>query len=156
MRTQSRVSLVALALGLGLATAACDDGGKADGKAPGKADTKVAKADPKVEPKADDGGAKADDGAADDGGVAGEDTADDGAMDDGAPEVDAAADYDPRVQKAAGLAKAIAAEPEKASDILADAGIERAAFEAMIFEISADPKLAAEYQAARAADADAG
>jgi hypothetical protein len=56
---------------------------------------------------------------------------------------------DERVVKAAGLAKKIEADPAKADDILAEAGLDRASFDALIYEVSA-PELAEQYRLARA------
>jgi hypothetical protein len=58
---------------------------------------------------------------------------------------------DERVVKAAGLAKKIEAEPAKADDILAEAGLDRASFEVLIYEVS-KPGLAEQYRLARARD----
>jgi hypothetical protein len=76
----------------------------------------------------------------------------------GAAKIDPANDADPvddplagidkRVQRAAMLAKKIEAEPEQAGDILDAAGLARDDFEDLIFEISTDPGLAKQYEAA--------
>ena len=51
--------------------------------------------------------------------------------------------------KAASLAKKIEADPTKADDILAEAGLDRASFEALIYEVSTS-ELADQYRLARA------
>jgi len=56
---------------------------------------------------------------------------------------------DARVVKAATLANKIAADPAKADDILAEAGLDRAGFDALIYEVSS-PELADQYRLARA------
>lgn len=58
---------------------------------------------------------------------------------------------DERVVKAAGLAKKIEADPAKADEILAEAGLDRASFDALIYEVS-KPELAEQYRLARARD----
>jgi hypothetical protein len=67
---------------------------------------------------------------------------------DAEPTDDPLAGIDTRVQRAAMLAKKIEAEPEKAGDILDAAGLARDEFEDLIFEISTDPGLAKQYEAA--------
>jgi hypothetical protein len=56
---------------------------------------------------------------------------------------------DERVVKAASLAKKIEADPSKADEILAEAGLDRASFDALILEVST-PELAEQYRLARA------
>ena len=56
---------------------------------------------------------------------------------------------DDRVVKAASLANKIAADPSRTDDILAEAGLDRASFEALIYEVST-PELAEQYRLARA------
>lgn len=56
---------------------------------------------------------------------------------------------DARVVKAAGLADKIEADPSKTDEILAEAGLDRASFEALIYEVST-PELAEQYRLARA------
>jgi len=56
---------------------------------------------------------------------------------------------DERVVKAASLAKKIEADPSKTDEILAEAGLDRASFEALIYEVST-PELAEQYRLARA------
>lgn len=64
---------------------------------------------------------------------------------------EAAADepLDDRVVKAAGLAKKIEADPARADEILAEAGLDRVSFDALIYEVST-PELAEQYRLARA------
>lgn len=64
----------------------------------------------------------------------------------------AAADepLDPKVAKAVEIADAIAKAPGDADAILEKNGLDRDKLDAMMFEIAKDPKLAAQYQAARA------
>lgn len=132
--TTIRKMLLTSVMGLSLALGACGQGdaGK-DGKtaakdAKGKTGDAKGPADLKAgDPKAGD--AKADGGA------------------------EPAADvFDERVVKAAGLAKKIEAEPARADEILAEAGLDRAAFDALIYEVST-PELAEQYRLARARDA---
>jgi len=54
-----------------------------------------------------------------------------------------------KVQIAAVVAKAIAADPEHADDVLNKHGLDRAQLDAMMFEIAADPALTEAYMAAR-------
>ncbi len=150
-----RISMFVLAAGVALGAVACDDGKKEDPKAAkaggDKADGgKPAAGDDAGKPAAGDDAAAGEDAAAEGDDAA---AADDGAADGGDAPDEAAPAYDERVQKAAKLAKAIEAAPEKVDDVLSEAGLERAEFEAMIYEISADATLAKQYQAARAADA---
>lgn len=56
---------------------------------------------------------------------------------------------DERVVKAASLAKKIEADPSKADEVLAEAGLDRASFDALILEVST-PELAEQYRLARA------
>jgi hypothetical protein len=56
---------------------------------------------------------------------------------------------DERVVKAASLAKKIEADPSKADEVLAEAGMDRASFDALILEVST-PELAEQYRLARA------
>ena len=125
LRTTMLTGLVGLSLALG----ACDkgDAGAKDAKktTPAK-DAKDAKGTP-----GDTKVAVGDDGAAD------------SAADPAADEA-----LDERVVKAAELAKKIEADPAKADDILAEAGMDRAAFDALLHEVSA-PGLAEQYRLAR-------
>jgi hypothetical protein len=66
-------------------------------------------------------------------------------------DADADQPLDERVIKAAGLAKKIEADPTRADDILAEAGLDRARFDALIYEVST-PELAEQYRLARARD----
>lgn len=54
-----------------------------------------------------------------------------------------------RAIQAATLANAIAAAPDRADAILADAGVSPEAFEALMYDIAADPSLSADYAALR-------
>jgi hypothetical protein len=69
--------------------------------------------------------------------------------DDGGAAEPVEAVLDERVVKAAGLAKKIEAEPGKADEILTQAGLDRAAFEALIYEVSRG-ELAEQYRLALA------
>jgi hypothetical protein len=129
-------------MGLSLMLGACGQGdaGK-DGKTAAK-DAKKVDAKGKGDVKANDakaGDAKAGDAKAGD------------VKDDGGAEP-AADVFDERVVKAAGLAKKIEAEPARADEILAEAGLDRTAFDALIYEVST-PELAEQYRLARARDA---
>lgn len=66
------------------------------------------------------------------------------------PTVDAPA-LDPRVEQAVTLANKISAEPEAADSILEDAGMDREAFEKLLYEIARDPELSKSYAIAREA-----
>lgn len=124
-------------MGLALALAAC---GQGDAGKDGKTAAKDAK---KVDAKGK-GDVKASDAKAGD--VKAGDVKDDGGAE---PAEDV---LDERVVKAAGLAKKLGAEPGRADEILAEAGLDRAAFEALIYEVST-PELAEQYRLARAREA---
>lgn len=126
MTKHSTAKLHAVSLGLLLALGACDKGEGKDAKT--AADTK-AKAGEKSEAKA---GEKTEAKAKEDG-----------------EEAPADEPLDERVVKAAGLAKKIEADPARADEILAEAGMDRAAFDALIYEVST-PELADQYRLARA------
>lgn len=115
-----------------LALGACDKG-----------DANTAKTDTKA--KAGDAKAKAGDAKAGDV-KAGDAKAGDAKADDAKADVDV---FDERVEKAAGLAKKIEAEPARADEILAEAGLDRSSFDALIYEVST-PELAEQYRLARA------
>lgn len=123
VRTMATMGLVALALG------GCDKG---EGKDAKQADATAKTAPTDAKPSADgkteaaDGGKEAADG--------GEDAPEDS--------------LDERVVKAAGLAKKIEADPVRADEILAEAGLDRVSFDALIFEVST-PELAEQYRLAR-------
>ncbi|MCH9684426.1 MAG: hypothetical protein K0V04_23530 [Deltaproteobacteria bacterium] len=126
------------AIGCALSLGACDKGDAAkDGKAAAKGkagDAKGKTADTKGKGKAGD--AKVADAKA----------ADTKAADD----ADAAEDkLDDRVVKAAELAKKIEADPSKADAILEEAGMDRTALDALMYEVS-QPDLAEQYRLARA------
>lgn len=125
--------LITGVVGLALSLGACDSGEK-------KGDDKSAKAGGK---KAD--GKKADGKKAD--GKAADGKSGDAAGDAGGDEADEK--FDDRVVKAAGLAKKIEANPDKADEILAEAGTNREEFEALIYEVSR-PELAEQYRLAMA------
>ena len=120
--------LITGVVGLALSLGACDSGEK-------KGDDKSAKA----------GGKKADGKKAD--GKAADGKSGDAAGDAGGDEADEK--FDDRVVKAAGLAKKIEANPDKADEILAEAGTNREEFEALIYEVSR-PELAEQYRLAMA------
>lgn len=71
------------------------------------------------------------------------------------PEVQRPADTAPadpamvRVQLAAAVAKEISAAPERADEILGKHGLSREKFDALVFEIAADPALTRAYMQAR-------
>jgi hypothetical protein len=124
-------SLLGVTLGLG----ACGNQG-AD-----KTAAKDAKGDKKADKKAGDvkaGDKKAGDVKADD--VKAGDVKEEAPVDE---------PLDERVVKAASLAKKIEADPSKADEVLAEAGMDRASFDALILEVST-PELAEQYRLARA------
>ena len=134
MTTKTVRKLIVTGLvGLSLALGAC--GNQGDNKTAAK-DTKGAKKDGDAKTPADK---KATDVKAGDV-KAPEDTKDEAPADE---------PLDERVVKAASLAKKIEADPAKADEVLAEAGMDRASFDALIFEIST-PELAEQYRLARA------
>ena len=66
-----------------------------------------------------------------------------------APAVEEAPSLDPKVEKAVTLANQISASPGEADTILSDAGLDREAFEQMLYEIAKDPELSQSYAVAR-------
>lgn len=143
--TTSRKLIWTSVLGLSLALGACDssDSKTASKDKKGAADKKDAADKKGTDVKAGDakvGDAKAGDVKA-------------GDTKAGDTKAEPAADepLDERVVKAAGLAKKIEAEPAKADEILAEAGLDRASFDALIYEVS-KPDLAEQYRLARARD----
>lgn len=58
---------------------------------------------------------------------------------------------DPKVEQAVTVANQIAANPGKADSILADAGLDREAFEKLLYDIARDPELSKSYAVAREA-----
>lgn len=126
--------VIAGLLGTSLAVVGCDSS-KPEAKKEANKDGDAKKAD------ARDGGPAG--GPAD---LAANPPADGGA--DGAAD-EAPEPLDARVVKAAGLAKKIDAEPSKADEILAEAGMDRESFEALIYEVST-PELAEQYRLAMA------
>jgi hypothetical protein len=54
-----------------------------------------------------------------------------------------------KVQLAAAVAREISAAPELADEILGKHGLDRDAFDAIVFEIASDPQLTTAYMAAR-------
>ncbi|MFV8755439.1 hypothetical protein ACNOYE_33220 [Nannocystaceae bacterium ST9] len=56
---------------------------------------------------------------------------------------------DPKVEKAVTLANALAAEPGRADAILEEAGMDRASFQTLLYEIAGDPDLSKSYAVAR-------
>ncbi|MCX4239260.1 hypothetical protein [Paraliomyxa miuraensis] len=125
MTKHSIAKIHVVGLGLTLALGACDKGESKDAKA--TADAKAKTGDAKTG-DAKTGDAKAGDAKADQG---------------------ADEPLDERVVKAARLANEIEAEPARADEILAEAGMDRAAFNALIYEVST-PELAEQYRLARA------
>ena len=72
--------------------------------------------------------------------------------DDGAGEAEVEADpLDPKVEKAVTLANRISASPSDADTILDEAGMDREAYEALLYEIAKDPDLSKSYAIAREA-----
>lgn len=67
------------------------------------------------------------------------------------PEVPAAPPLDPKVEQAVTVANQIAANPSEADTILAGAGLDREAFEKLLYEIARDPELSKSYAVAREA-----
>ena len=66
-----------------------------------------------------------------------------------APAVEEAPPLDPKVEKAVTLANQISASPGEADTILSDAGLDREAFEQLLYEIAKDPELSQSYAVAR-------
>jgi hypothetical protein len=122
----------AVSLGLTLSIGACGQG--SDGKTAAK-DTKDAKKVGDAKTPADKKGTDAKAGDTKAGDVKDEAPADE--------------PLDERVVKAASLAQKIEADPTKADEILAEAGMDRASFDALIYEVST-PELADQYRLARA------
>lgn len=112
-------------LGCVLALGACDKGGDK------KADKQAAKGDSKAPAKAEGGDA--------------------GEGDDAQAEEDALPPLDPKVEQAVTLANQISADPSQADSILEAAGMDRGAFEALLYEIAKDPELSKSYAIAREA-----
>jgi hypothetical protein len=140
MKMHAKITAWSLVAGLAFAVGACDDK---------KEDPKTAKTE-KPKPAPAGGDAANPDGPPEE--PAADDGAEEPAADDGETPTEEAA-VDERVQKAADIAGKIEEDPAAVEDILADAGIERAQFEALIYEISGDPDLARQYQVARASAA---
>ena len=67
---------------------------------------------------------------------------------DAEPE-DEFAGYDPRVVKAAQVAREIATAPETADDVLAKQDLDRDKLDALMYEIASDPDLTEQYRIAR-------
>jgi hypothetical protein len=70
--------------------------------------------------------------------------------DDDEPEVEAPS-LDPKVEQAVTLANKISAQPDAADSILEEAGMDREAFEKLLYEIARDPELSKSYAVAREA-----
>jgi hypothetical protein len=66
------------------------------------------------------------------------------------PEVEAPS-LDPKVEQAVTLANKISAQPDAADTILEEAGMDREAFEKLLYEIARDPELSKSYAVAREA-----
>ena len=62
------------------------------------------------------------------------------------PEPEPVHEPDPKVTKAAEIAKEIEAKPEEADEILAKHELDRDKFEAMIKEIAKDPQMSSDYE----------
>jgi hypothetical protein len=62
---------------------------------------------------------------------------------------EAAPSLDPKVERAVTLANKISNDPAAADAILTEAGLDRAAFEALLYEIARDPELSKSYAVAR-------
>jgi len=60
-----------------------------------------------------------------------------------------APELDPKVEQAVTLANQISANPGEADDILDQAGMDREAYEALLYEIAKDPELSKSYAVAR-------
>jgi hypothetical protein len=58
---------------------------------------------------------------------------------------------DPKVEQAVSLANKISAKPEAADTILEEAGMNREAFETLLYEIARDPEMSKSYAVAREA-----
>lgn len=58
---------------------------------------------------------------------------------------------DPKVEQAVTLANKISAQPDAADEILEEAGMDREAFEKLLYEIARDPELSRSYAVAREA-----
>jgi hypothetical protein len=66
------------------------------------------------------------------------------------PEVEAPS-LDPKVEQAVTIANKISAQPDAADTILEEAGMDREAFEKLLYEIARDPELSKSYAIAREA-----
>lgn len=66
------------------------------------------------------------------------------------PELEAP-QLDPKVEQAVTLANKISAQPDAADEILEEAGMDREAFEKLLYEIARDPELSKSYAVAREA-----
>ena len=136
MKIKTLFTTIVLGTALFAPLAACDKGGEEQAKADGdKKDGDKADGDKKDADKAD--GDKADGDKV----AAAGDGDGDAAAGDG--------DMDPKVKKAADLANAISAEPDRADEILEEAGVDREELDKMMYEIATDPELAAAYKDAR-------
>ncbi len=71
--------------------------------------------------------------------------------DAGGEQVAEAPTLDPKVEQAVTLANKISAQPEAADSILEEAGLDRDAFETLLYEIARDPELSKSYAVAREA-----
>ncbi|MBN2800225.1 MAG: hypothetical protein JXX28_13885 [Deltaproteobacteria bacterium] len=65
------------------------------------------------------------------------------------PSTASSAALDARVMKAVDLRAALRAHPGQADALLAQSGLDRAAFDALLYEIAEDPALAAQFAAAK-------
>ncbi len=131
MRMFIKTTMIGLFASLSLSLVACESG--AD-------DKQAAKKDDKAQATAEAGAGAGAEGAEVEEGEA-------GAVEPGADE--AMSDLDPKVEQAVTVANAIAADPGEADSILAEAGLDRNSFEALIYEIARDPELSKSYAIAR-------
>jgi type IV secretory pathway VirB10-like protein len=67
------------------------------------------------------------------------------------PEAPTLPPLDPKVEQAVTVANLIAASPGNADTILSEAGLDREAFEKLLYEIARDPELSKSYAVAREA-----
>lgn len=75
----------------------------------------------------------------------------DAGADGGEEPIPDAPELDPKVEKAVDIANQISSDPGSADSILAGAGLDREAFEALLYEIAKDPELSKSYAIAREA-----
>ena len=68
---------------------------------------------------------------------------------EGGEDIPDAPSLDPKVEQAVTVANKIAADPGSADAILEEAGMDREAFESLLYEIAKDPELSKSYAIAR-------